>query len=44
MVSQFEQIFEQGFKSWLQIKLGKFLAVESGKDEKVNVTKRKESK
>lgn len=44
LVSQFEQIFEKGFKAWLQIKLGKFLAVESGKDEKVNVTKRKDSK
>lgn len=29
MVSQFEQVFEVGFKAWLKIKLGKFLAVES---------------
>lgn len=29
MVSQFEEVFELGFKSWLKIKLGKFLAVEN---------------
>lgn len=33
MVSQFEQIFEVGFKSWLQIKLGKFLAKEGKEDQ-----------
>ena len=33
MVSQFEQVFEIGFKEWVRIKLGKFLATE-GKEEK----------
>lgn len=28
MVSQFEEIFEMGFKQWLRIKVGKFLAIE----------------
>jgi hypothetical protein len=29
LVSQLEDVFEKGVKSWLRIKLGKFLAVES---------------
>lgn len=29
MVSQFEEVFQVGFKSWLRIKLGKLIAVES---------------
>lgn len=32
MVSQFEEVFEIGFKEWLRIKLGKFLAVEKGEE------------
>lgn len=28
MVGQFEEVFEVGFKEWIRIKLGKFLAVE----------------
>jgi hypothetical protein len=34
MVSQFEEIFEIGFKKWIKIKLGKFLAVESTEEER----------
>lgn len=34
MVSQFEEVFEIGFKEWLRVKLGKFLAVERGEDLK----------
>lgn len=34
MVSQFEEVFEVGFKAWLKIKLGKFLAVESKEETK----------
>ena len=33
LVSQFEKGFEMGFKEWLRIKLGKFLAVEKDKEE-----------
>lgn len=33
MVSQFSTIFEIGIKKWLQIKLGKFLAVEEKEDK-----------
>ena len=33
MVSQFEQVFEIGFKEWIRIKLGKFLAVEKKEGE-----------
>lgn len=33
MVSQFEEVFEMGFKEWLRIKLGKFLAVEKKEEE-----------
>lgn len=32
MVSQFEEVFEIGFKEWLRVKLGKFLAVERGEE------------
>jgi hypothetical protein len=28
MVSQFEQVFQNGFKTWLRLKVGKFLAQE----------------
>lgn len=34
LVSQLDQIFESGVKSWLRIKLGKFLAVESKEENK----------
>lgn len=34
MVSQFEEVFEKGFKGWLKIKLGKFLAVEAKEENK----------
>lgn len=32
MVSSFEEIFEIGFKAWLKIKLGKFLATQEKED------------
>ena len=34
MVGQFEQVFQMGFKSWLRIKVGKFLAVEEREETK----------